>query len=84
MDIVVSDFNIDACRKSRLPQILSEYVQLVEFPTHIAGSTLDHVYAKKSFLKDYIVEIVVLTTYFSDHDAASVKISKKNIDFIIS
>ena len=84
MDIVVGDFNIDACRKSRLPQILSEYVQLVEFPTHIAGSTLDHVYAKKSFLEDYIVEIVVLNTYFSDHDAASVKISKKNIDFMIS
>ena len=46
VDIIVGDFNIDACRKSRLTHILSEYVQLVEFPTHIAGSTLDHVYVK--------------------------------------
>ena len=66
------------------PQILSEYVQLVELPIHVAGSTLDHVYVKKSLLEDYEVEIVVLNTYFSDHDAVRVKISKKDIDFIIS
>ena len=35
VDIVVGDFNIDAYSKSRLSQILSEYVQLVEFPTQI-------------------------------------------------
>ena len=52
MDVIVSDFNIDACGKSRLPQLLSEYVQLVEFTTHIAGSTLDQVYVKKSLLED--------------------------------
>ena len=84
VDIIVGDFNFDVCRKSRLPQILSEYVPLVEFPIHIVGSTLDHVYVKKSLLEDYEVEIVVLNTYFSDHDAVRVKISKKDIDFIIS
>ena len=36
VDVIVVDFNIDACSKSRLSQILSGYVQLVEFPTHIA------------------------------------------------
>ena len=35
VDIVVGDFNIDAYSKSRLSQILSEYIQLVEFPTQI-------------------------------------------------
>ena len=84
VDMIVGDFNIDACSKSILPQILSEYVQLVEFPTHITWSTSDHVYVKKSLLEDYEVEIVVLNTYFSDHDAVRVKISKKDIDFIIS
>ena len=84
MDVIVSDFNIDACGKSRLPQLLSEYVQLVEFTTHIAGSTLDHVYVKKSLLEDYKVEIVVLNTYFSDFDAVRIKIAKKEIDFMIS
>ena len=80
---VVDHFNIDACSKSRLQQILSEYIQLVEFPTHIAGSTLCHVYVKKSFFEDYEVEIV-LKMYFSDHDTARVNISKKDICFIIS
>ena len=73
VDIIVGDFNIDACSKSRLPQILSEYVLLVEFPAPIAGSTLDHVYVKKSFLEDYKVNIVVLNTYFSDHDAVELR-----------
>ena len=84
VDIIVGDFNIDACRKSRLPQILSEYIQLVEFPTHIAGSKLDHVCVKKSFMEGCKVEIFVLNTYFSDHDAVRVKISKKGTDFMIS
>ena len=84
VDVIVGDFNIYACGKSRLPQLLSEYVQLVEFPTHIARSTLDHMYLNKSLLEDYKVEIVVLNTYFSDHDAVRVKISKKEIDFVMS
>ena len=84
VDIIVGDFNIDACSKSRLPQIWSEYVQLVEFPTHVTGSTLDHAYVKKTLLEDCQVEIAVLNTYFSDHDAVRVKISMKDIDFIIS
>ena len=84
VDIIVGDFNIDACSKSRLSQILSEYVQLIEFPTHKAGSTLDHASVKKSFLEGYKVEIVLLNTYFSDHDVVRVKISKKDIDFMIT
>ena len=84
VDIIVGDFNMDACSKSRLSQILSEYVQLVKFSTHIAGSTLAHVYVKKSFLECYEVEIVVLNTYFSGHDTVRVKISKKDIDFMIT
>ena len=84
VDIIVGDLNIDACSKSKLPQILSKYVQLVEFLTHIAVSTLNHVYVKESFLEDYKVEIVALNTYFSDHDAVRAQISKKVIDFIIS
>ena len=57
--------------------------QLVEFPAHTAGSTLNHMYVKKSSLEDYEVEIMVLKTYFSNHDAVRVTISKEYIDFII-
>ena len=64
VDIIIDDFNIDAGSKSRLPQILSEYVQLVEFSAHTAGSRLGHVHVKKSFFKSYDVEIVVLNIFF--------------------
>ena len=64
VDIIDGDFNFDACSKSRLPQILSEYVQLVEVPTHRAESTLGHVHVKKSFLEDYEVGTDVLNTFF--------------------
>ena len=50
VDIIVADFNIDACSKTRWPKMLSEYVQLVKCPTHVAASMLDHAYVKKSFL----------------------------------
>ena len=83
VDIIVGDFNTDACSKSRLSQILSQNVQLVEFLTHIAGSTLDHVYVKRSFLEGYEVKIVVLNTCFFDYDAVRVKILKKHIDVMI-
>ena len=66
-----------------MPQILAENVQLVEFPTYVTGSTLEDVYARKSFLEDYKVEILILNTYFSDHEAVRVKISKKDIDLMI-
>ena len=52
VDIVVTDFSIDTYSKSRLQQILSEYVQVVKLSTHKAGSTLDHKYLMKSFLED--------------------------------
>ena len=64
MDIIVGDFNIEACSKFRLPQILSKFVYLVELPTHIVGSTLDHVYVKKWFFEGYEVKIIALNTYF--------------------
>ena len=82
VDIIVRDFSFDRCRKARLPQMLSEYVQQTsqEFPIHILGSTLDHVYVKELFLEDYEVEIVVWNTYFP----VRVKTSKKDIDFIVS
>ena len=56
----------------------------LNFQHTLSGSILDHVYVKKSFLEDYKVEIVVLNTYFSDHDAVRVKVSNKDIDFMIS
>ena len=45
-DMIVGDFNTDAYEESRLLHLLASYSQFVYSPTHIAGSTLDHVYVK--------------------------------------
>ena len=52
---------------------------MVEFPTHV--SEVDHEVEIEVF---YEAEIVVLNTYISDHDAVRVKISKKDIGFMIT
>ena len=46
--------------------MLSEYVQLVECPTHVV-------------IFGYEIEIVVLNTYFSDHDAVRVRFQRKKL-----
>ena len=40
---IVADFNIDAYQECRLSHLLAIYSQFVDSPTHITGSTLDHV-----------------------------------------
>ena len=76
-DIIVGDFNIDAYQESRLSHLLAGYSQFVDSPTHIAGSTLDHVYVKNGLQENNDIKVSVLNIYFSDHDAARVQISKK-------
>ena len=82
-DIIVGDFNFDAYQKSRLSHLLAGYSQIVDSPTHIAGSTLDHVYVKYGLQENNDIKVSVLNIYFSYHDAARVQISKTQIDFNI-
>ena len=82
-DIIIGDFNIDAYQESRLSHLLADYSQFVDSPTHIAGSTLDHVYVKNGLQENNDIKVSVLNIYFSDHDAVRVQISKNQIDFNI-
>ena len=45
-DIIAGDFNTNAYQESRLSHLLARYSKFVDSPTHLAGSTLDHVYVK--------------------------------------
>ena len=74
------DFNINAQdqeQTSTLQQMLQDYQQLVQEPTQLEGGILDHVYVRKSFLKDFKVDCFMKCAYFSDHDAIKVKLSLK-------
>lgn len=45
-DIIAGDFNTDAYQESRLSHLLVRYSKFVDSPTHLPGSTLDHVHVK--------------------------------------
>ena len=56
IDVILGDFNIDFFdinRQLRLTNILIEYTQIVDQPSHIDGALLDHVYVRTSLLQKY-------------------------------
>ena len=57
-------------------QILENYQQIVQEPTHLGGAILDHAYIRKDFVKDFKLGCFVKCIYFSDHDAVQFKLSK--------
>ncbi|XP_030284360.1 uncharacterized protein LOC115588118 [Sparus aurata] len=64
---VMGDFNDDILKSSSMAKFMTNkgFVQFVKQPTTINGTLIDHVYVKTTH---YIVESLVLPTYFSDHE----------------
>ena len=77
-DIILGDFNIDHFHKEEktLSFLMDDYEQIVNRPTHISGSLLDHVYIKKILFETFNVSCTVEAVYFSDHDAVKIVLSK--------
>ena len=50
--IILGNFNINAFEenKNKKVQVLINYIQILEEPTHISGSLIDQVYIKKYLL----------------------------------
>ena len=70
IDVILGDFNINAFKTpSSLSNLLCDYDQVVQEPTHISGTLIDHVYIKKSLFDILDIRCIVKNTYFSDHDA---------------
>ena len=72
IDIVLGDFNIDILNSINinLNNVLSNYTLLVNEPTYISGSLLDHVYVNNDSLQKFLLtKIEIVSIYFSDHDA---------------
>ena len=83
LDIIVGNFNIDACNQLELSHVLAGYTQMANSTTHIAGSILDRIYVKDCYLEDHIIKFSVLNTYFSDYDVVRCTISKNEVHFTI-
>ena len=74
IEIVLGDVNIDILNSININSnnILSNYTLLVNEPTYITGSLLDHVYVNNGSLQKFLLnKIEIVTIYFSDHDAVN-------------
>ena len=54
---------------------------MVNKPTHISGSLIDHVYIEKTLIEEFSSNILVENIYISDQDALRIVIEKNSVDF---
>ena len=77
--IILGDFNINAFTENNnyVFEYLSDYQLVINEPTHISGSLLDHVYVKKDVINEVEVSALVKNVYFSDHDAIKLRLHQR-------
>ena len=56
---------------------------MVNKPTHLSGSLIDHVYIEKSLMEEFFANATVKNIYFSDHYAVRIIIEKNAVDFVL-
>ena len=62
IDIVAGDFIFHLLKVSENNLFLNhftEHVQIVNKPTHISGSLIDHVYIKKTLMKEFFANATI-------------------------
>ena len=64
--------------------IFTDRVQMVNKPTHISRSLIDHVYIKKALMEEFFTNVTVENIYFFFYDAVRITIEKNYLDFHIN
>ena len=60
------------------------YTQVVNEPTHIFESQIDHVYINSALLEELHTKAIIQNIYFSDHDVVRIVFQKNDVDFTVS
>ena len=81
IDLILGDFNIngldeDIC--SRLNDAIPDYQSVINFPTHIDGGLLDHIYVHQDLLSIYHWKTIGRCINVSDHDVVKLKLMYKD------
>ena len=82
IQIILGDFNINAFEENKnkkLKELLINYNQILEEPTHISGSLIDQVFIKKILQDQIDIHATIKNTHFSDHDAVKITLKRKFI-----
>lgn len=82
VDILLGDFNINALSgENYFLDYLTDYKQVVNKPTHISGSLIDHIYVRNNLFNIFDIQVLVKNVYFSDHEAIKLRLQKKIPEF---
>ena len=57
---------------------------MVNKPTHIPGSLIDHVYFKKVLMEEFFTTLTIQNIYILDHHVVRITIEKNYVDFHIN
>ena len=79
IDIIAGDFSYGLLKKGE--KLFKDHVQMLNKPTNIYGSLIDHVYIKKSLIEEFLTSATFKTIYFSAHGAVRIIIEKNADDF---
>ena len=69
--------------QSKFLDIFTDPVQMVNKPTQISVSLIDHTYINKALMEEFSTNVTVEKIYFSDHDGVRIGIEKNYVDFHI-
>ena len=85
IDIIAGDFKYDFLKVSenKFLNNLKDHVKIVNKPTQILGSLIDHFYIKKTLMEQLSTSVTVKNIYFLDHDAVKILFEKNAVDFHI-
>ena len=67
--------------KNKLLDVFTDHIEMVNKPTHISGSLIDHVFIKKDLMEEFFTNATVENIYFLDHDAVRILIEKNAVGF---
>ena len=84
-NIIAEAFNYVLLKVSEneLLDIFTDDVQMVNDPTNISESLVDHVYIKKSLMEEFFTNATAENVYFSDHVTVRVIIEKMLLIFVL-
>ena len=83
IDVIAGDLSYGLLKVSenKFLDIFTDHVQMVNKPTQISGSLIDHVYIKKSLHEEFFTNATAENIYFSNHDAVRIITEKNAADF---
>ena len=77
-DLILGDLNINGSDENPLlTRVLSDYKMLTDFPTHLDGSMLDHIYVHKDLLDSFKFRTIRKCVNISDHDSIKLNITMR-------